>query len=214
MANKSAPILLVEDSVDDFESISRALKKENVVNPLKHVVHAEDGLKYLASGAMPCLIFLDLNMSGMGGVEFLKIIKLNQNTKEIPVIILTCSDDAPVIKACYAYGANAYIVKSSDFNVLASSLKRVKEYWLDTVLLPAIPLEATPNNAAKLTQTEIETLTWIAKGKSRWETGVILGVTEDAVKNRLEGCRRKLDAANTTHAISLALRQGLLFISL
>ena len=214
MVSKSAPILLVEDSLDDFESISRVLKKDNLVNPVKHATSGEDGLKYLRSEAAPCLILLDLNMPGMGGLEFLRIIKLDQNTKEIPVVILTCSDDAPDIKTCYAHGANAYILKSSDLNILANSLKRMKEYWLDTVVLPLTLDQKIPDDTIKLTPTEIVTLTWIARGKSRWETGIILGISEDTVKARLEKCRGKLDASNTTHAISIALQKRLIFIGL
>jgi len=199
MSSKPAPILFVEDSLDDFESISRTLKKENLLNPLKHVTSGERGIAYLRSEAEPCLILLDLNMTGMGGIEFLKIIKQDKDTKEIPVIILTSSNDEPDIRACYAYGANSYMLKSSDLTILASSLRRMKEYWLDTVLLPLSDRPVSNDEAFKLTSPEIEALTWIAKGKSRWETGIILGICEDTVKFRLEKCRRKLDAANTTH---------------
>ena len=77
-------------------------------------------------------------MPGIGGVEFLKIIKRDQATKSIPVIVLTCCDQETTIETCYAYGANSYMLKSSDLEVQAASLKRMKEYWLDTVVLPPI----------------------------------------------------------------------------
>jgi len=191
-------------------------------------------------------------MPGMGGRKFLEKIKQDAAFKEIPVVVLTTSNYEPDIKACYALGANAYILKSSDFSVLADSIKKLKEYWLDTVVLPVIFDEEAMDNKAsfsissrgdhsihsqhavhlspadvkekilgqipakpldeksKLTQPEIDTLTWIARGKSRWEAGVILGVSEDTVKARLEKCRLKLDASNTTHAIAIALLHGLL----
>jgi LuxR family transcriptional regulator, activator of conjugal transfer of Ti plasmids len=62
----------------------------------------------------------------------------------------------------------------------------------------------------KLTPRETEILTWSAKGKSRWETGVILGIAEDTVRAHLENIRKKTGAANTTHAIATALLHGLL----
>ncbi len=62
----------------------------------------------------------------------------------------------------------------------------------------------------KLTPREIEILTWIAKGKSRWEVGIILGISEDTVRAHLENVRNKLGATNTTHAIAIALLHGLL----
>ncbi len=246
MRDRSGPILLVEDSVDDYEATVRAFKKAELVNPLVHAASGERALEYLHAATRPCLILLDLNMPGMGGRKFLEKIKQDAAFREIPVVILTTSNYEPDIKACYALGANAYLLKSDDFGVLATAIKRLKEYWLDTVVLPNIFDEEAVNAKApfsisseegpavhlspadvkekiigqgphkpldeksKLTPHEVETLKWIAHGKSRWETGVILGVSEDTVKARLEKCRQKLDASNTTHAIAIALLHGLL----
>jgi DNA-binding NarL/FixJ family response regulator len=246
MSHKTEPILFVEDNPDDFEATLRAFKKAELVNPLVHADCGERALEYLRVSARPCLILLDLNMPGMGGRKFLEKIKQDPAFREIPVVILTTSNYEPDIKACYALGASAYILKSADFGILAAAIKRLKEYWLDTVVLPAIFDEESANAAAsfsiaggegtavhlspadvkkriigpgpykpldeknRLTPPEVETLTWIARGKSRWESGVILGVSEDTVKARLERCRQKLDASNTTHAIAIALLHGLL----
>ena len=244
--SKNDPILLVEDSAEDFEATVRAFKRAELVNPLVHADCGEHALELLRTGERPCLILLDLNMPGMGGRKFLEIIKQDAAFRDIPVVILTTSNYEPDIKACYALGANAYLLKSADFQVLATAIKRLKEYWLDTVVLPVIFDEEAVNEKSafsissgegpdvylspadvkkkiigakpykpldektKLTPQEIETLTWIARGKSRWETGVILGVSEDTVKARLEKCRQKLDASNTTHAIAIALLHNLL----
>ena len=246
MRDRTGPILFVEDSIQDFEATERAFRQAELVNRLAHADCAEKALEHLRTDERPCLILLDLNMPGMGGIKFLEIIKQDKNHREIPVVILTTSNYEPDIKACYALGANAYVLKSVDFEVLATSIKRLKEYWLDTVVLPVIfDEEAAHEKTAfsiangegpdvylsptsvkekiigqrpqkpldeksKLNAQEIETLTWIACGKSRWETGVILGVSEDIVKARLERCRLKLEASNTTHAIAIALLHDLL----
>lgn len=68
------------------------------------------------------------------------------------------------------------------------------------------PLQDTPS----LTPREVEILTWMSRGKSRWEAGMILGISEDTVRVHLEKARYKLGASNTTHAISLAIKFGLL----
>lgn len=73
-------------------------------------------------------------------------------------------------------------------------------------LAPREPLNAL----IKLTPRETEVLTWVAKGKSRWETGVILHVSEDTVKAHLENIRHKLGATNTTHAIAISLMHGMI----
>lgn len=66
------------------------------------------------------------------------------------------------------------------------------------------------DGSLKLTPREVEILTWIAKGKSRWEVGIILSISEETVKAHLENIRQKLGAVNTTHAIAIALLHGLL----
>jgi len=212
-ASADRPILLVEDSQDDYEATVRAFQKAGLVNPLQHAPTGEKALDCLYA-ERPCLILLDLNMPGMGGRRFLERVKGEDAYRDIPVVVLSTSNDMEDIRACYANGANAYIIKSADFNALANDIRRLKEYWLDTVA-HSVPRDESGADAAekekgRLAPWEIETLVWISRGKSRWETGVILGVSEDTVKSRLEKCRQKLGASNTTHAIAIALQQGLL----
>lgn len=61
-----------------------------------------------------------------------------------------------------------------------------------------------------LTKREIETLVWISKGKTSYETGKILGICEQVVKNYLENIKKKLNASNRTHAVVIALEKQLL----
>ena len=137
MTHKYGPVLLVEDSMDDFEAVKRAFKKVGLVNPLEHVLSAEDGLEYLRAGnkPTPAFILLDLNMPGMGGRKFLEIIKQDPTFKEIPAIVLPTSNHEPDVKMCYALGANTYILKPIEFDVLVTTMKTLKEYWLETALL-------------------------------------------------------------------------------
>lgn len=248
-------ILLIEDSAADFEAAKRAFRKVGLENPLVHVSSGEEALDYLRAPAhRPTLILLDLNMPGMSGDDVLKRVKQSPALKDIPVVILTGSKSRAAIQSCYRLGANAYILKSADFEVLADNIKKLKEHWLDVVELPQVfdergagekvvfsVLEEESHDAAegasrevhlspeevytkimgvgaqkfqkgevRLSPQEIETLTWTARGKSRWEIGVILGVSEDTVKARLEKIRQKLGASNTTHAIAMAILHGLL----
>ncbi|MDE2336729.1 MAG: response regulator, partial [Alphaproteobacteria bacterium] len=138
MAHNTGPILLVEDCADDAEAATHAFKKAGLANPLAHAASAEQAFAYLQASARPCLILLDLNMPGMGGRKFLETLKQDAALKDIPVVIMTASDCEQDIKSCYAMGANAYIVKSSDLAGLATAIRRLKEHWLDTVALPAV----------------------------------------------------------------------------
>jgi two-component system response regulator len=135
---ESQPILIVEDSADDFEATRRAFAKANLRNAIVHALSGEEAMTYLASGepARPGLILLDLNMPGQDGRKTLEIIKQSQELKKIPVVILTTSDDERDVKACYELGANTYIQKPVDFDGLIAAIKQLKEYWFEIALLP------------------------------------------------------------------------------
>ncbi|MCE3232209.1 MAG: response regulator [Rickettsiaceae bacterium] len=136
--HKSQPILIVEDSEDDFDATRRAFTKANLLNPIEHAVSGDKALEYLKNegNCKPGLILLDLNMPGLDGRMTLEIIKQHRNLKKIPVVILTTSDDERDVKACYELGANTYIQKPVDFDGLICAIKQLKEYWFEIALLP------------------------------------------------------------------------------
>jgi len=135
---ESQPILVVDDSEDDFYATERALAKANLYNPIAHAASGESALEWLESKATakPGLILLDLNMPGIDGRKTLEIIKRNSSLKTIPVVILTTSDDERDVEACYALGANTYIQKPVNFDGLIEAMKRLKGYWFEIALLP------------------------------------------------------------------------------
>lgn len=132
------PILIVDDSDDDFEATQRAFTRANFANPIQHAVSGEDAIAYLRSPATetPGLILLDLNMPGMDGRKTLQVIKAGEATKNIPVIVLTTSNDERDIHDCYAFGANTYIQKPVDLDALFAAVQRLKEYWFEIAILP------------------------------------------------------------------------------
>ena len=102
---ESQPILIVEDSADDFEATKRAFNKANLRNVIVHALSGEDALGYLSSriAVKPGLILLDLNMPGQDGRTTLQIIKRSPELKKIPVVILTTSDDERDVKAATSW---------------------------------------------------------------------------------------------------------------
>jgi two-component system response regulator len=135
---ESQPILIVEDSIDDFESTKRAFTKSNLRNMVAHAATGEEALAYLRaeSNPSPGIILLDLNMPGLGGLKTLEIIKKTPHLKKIPVVVLTTSSDERDIHACYEAGANTYIQKPVDFDGLMQAMKQLKEYWFEIAVLP------------------------------------------------------------------------------
>jgi two-component system response regulator len=144
-ARQSQPILLVEDSADDYEATSRAFKKVNLRNPVVWCQSGQAALDYLKqtgahkepnSVVLPGLVLLDLNMPGLDGRKTLQLIKQDEALKRIPVIILTTSADERDIKACYQLGANTYVQKPVSFDGLIEAIQRLKTYWFEFALLP------------------------------------------------------------------------------
>lgn len=133
---KSQPILIVEDSEDDFDATMRALRKANLHNDIKHAYSGQEALDMLQEGLRPGLILLDLNMPGLDGRKTLAIIKQEEHLRKIPVVILTTSDDERDIADCYEHGANTYVQKPVNLDGLFAAIKRMKEYWFEIAILP------------------------------------------------------------------------------
>jgi two-component system, response regulator len=126
-------ILLVEDNPDDAGLTIHALKKYNLANHLLHLNDGEEALTYLFSTQMtstPKVILLDLKMPKIDGMEVLRAIKSDENTKIIPVVVLTSSREERDIIESYKLGVNAYIVKPVDFDKFTKAIADIGFFWL------------------------------------------------------------------------------------
>lgn len=134
-------ILLVEDSIADAEMTIRALKKVNLANKLVHLQDGEEALNFLfaenefagrKNAHAPKVILLDIKMPKVDGIEVLKRIKSHENTKLIPVIIMTSSKEEQDVITSYSLGVNSYVVKPVDFEGFARAVSQLGMYWLLT----------------------------------------------------------------------------------
>jgi CheY-like chemotaxis protein len=75
------------------------------------------------------VIFLDLKMPRVNGLEVLRIIKADADLRQIPVVMLTSSREERDLAESYALGANAYVVKPVEFNRFLSAVKEVGTFW-------------------------------------------------------------------------------------
>jgi CheY-like chemotaxis protein len=132
-------ILLVEDNPTDVELTLRGLKKHNLVNNIVVVNDGEEALDFIfAKGKFidrsihngPKVIFLDLKLPKVDGLEVLKIIKKDERAKLIPVVVLTSSSEEKDIVESYKLGVNSYIVKPVDFDKFIESVGELGMYWL------------------------------------------------------------------------------------
>ncbi|HXA02486.1 MAG TPA: response regulator [Cytophagaceae bacterium] len=145
MNNYEIEVILVEDNPEDAELAIRALKQHHLANKLIHLKDGAEALDFIyGSGAYagngiknnPKVIFLDLKMPKVGGIEVLKRIKSDPMTKTIPVVILTSSGEDPDIEKCYELGASSYIVKPVEFDTFAKTVVELGLYWLLLNRLP------------------------------------------------------------------------------
>ena len=141
MPERSAEILLVEDSMDDAEMTIRALRKVNLVDMVVHLEDGQEALDYLfgngiyADGKKPILpkvILLDIKMPRVDGIEVLRQIKSNELTKTIPVVIMTSSGEEQDVVTSYQLGVNSYVVKPVNFESFAEAVSRLGLFWLMT----------------------------------------------------------------------------------
>ena len=136
---KDKVILLVDDNKNDVFLTLRALKKNKIAND---VVVASDGveaLDYLLGrgkysgrdlSQLPVVTFLDLKMPRMDGLETLRLIRANELTRFLPVVVLTASKEEADIIESYKLGCNAYVRKPVDFEQFAEAAKQLGLFWL------------------------------------------------------------------------------------
>ncbi len=129
--HRAKSVLLVEDNPDDALIIQRAFAQLGLGEKVVHAPSAEQALVHLRSARKekPALILLDLNMSGMSGMEFLQTIKNDPGLAAIPVVVLTTSKDRHDIQQSFDLYAAGYIVKPCDYDAAVKALKIVEDYW-------------------------------------------------------------------------------------
>jgi two-component system, response regulator len=124
-------ILLVEDNPNDAELTQRALRKTEIAARL---VVARDGAeaidRLLNDGLRPRVIFLDLKLPKIDGIEVLRRIRADDRTKGIPVVVLTSSQEERDINESYKLGVNSYVVKPVEFDKFYRTVSDLGTYWL------------------------------------------------------------------------------------
>lgn len=137
---QAPPLLIVEDSNEDFEAIQRFLRKSSVAIPVHRCVNGEQALAFLyrtgiysncQEAPRPGLIVLDLNLPGIDGRQVLRQIKQDSKLQAIPVVVFTTSNNPKDVQDCYQYGVNKYIVKPIDFSQLKQNVQTIVDYWFE-----------------------------------------------------------------------------------
>ncbi len=139
MLPTNVEILLVEDNKSDAMLTIRALKKHNLANNLIHLIDGAQALDFIFGKGefegrdiehKPKVIFLDIKMPKVSGLEVLRIIKKDDRTKLIPVVIMTSSKEEKDIIESHQLGVNSYVVKPVDFDNFSKTIAELGFYWL------------------------------------------------------------------------------------
>ena len=139
---KSKNVLLIEDNKADVRLITEALTSFNTRKNVYNVSNGIEAMHFLRQQEeyknfpRPDIIILDLNLPGKNGFEILKEIKEDERTKKIPVVVLSVSNSSDDIDKSYLLQANCYITKSMNLDDFIKDVKKIDDFWLNSVRLP------------------------------------------------------------------------------
>ncbi len=123
-------ILLIEDDQIEVMKLQRTVSKLGLKHTIVEAKNGEDALEILQSGQkLPDIILLDLNMPRMNGIEFLDILKNDNQLKYLPTIILTTSENRADLLKCYEAGIAGYVVKPLKYEDYESKMRKLMDYW-------------------------------------------------------------------------------------
>ena len=139
MTESAVEVLIVEDNPQDLELTLRALRRSHLANNIVSVGDGEEALDFLfARGRysgrsghdVPRVVFLDLKLPKVDGLEVLRAMRSDPRTKTVPVVIITSSAEERDRIATYDVGANSYVVKPIEFDSFTKTMSDVGFYWL------------------------------------------------------------------------------------
>ena len=139
MSNGEVEIVLVEDNPNDAELITRSLKRHHLANKLVLLKDGAEALEFLLAEGVPVyssghpaprVVLLDIKLPKVDGIEVLRQMKSDERTRDIPVVILTSSNEERDVKEAYALGVNSFVTKPIKFEEFAKVVAELGMYWL------------------------------------------------------------------------------------
>lgn len=131
-------ILLLEDDIIEVMKFKRAMAKLGMDHELVEAKNGEEALEILKDHSiLPDIVFLDLNMPKINGLEFLKIVKEDSILRFLPTVMLTTSSNRKDILACYDIGVAGYIIKPLKYEHYVTKIEMALNYWSMNELIKA-----------------------------------------------------------------------------
>jgi CheY-like chemotaxis protein len=134
--SKSLNILLIEDDTIEVMKFNRVIKTLGLNHKIIEANNGEEALLILKDKEIiPDVIFLDLNMPKINGIEFLQILKADDYLRYIPAVILTTSNNHKDVLECYKIGIAGYVLKPLKYDDYVERVRKMLEYWSTNELI-------------------------------------------------------------------------------
>lgn len=205
-------LLVVDDQAIVRQGIAALLAHDDAQAVVLEAADAAAGLELAANHADLDAVFLDLAMPGVGGMA--AIAAFAGARPDVPVIVLTASDDPANVRLAFEHGALGYVPKTASSQTLLAALRLVLsgESFVPALLLREGAPGAAPGRVAAnrgLTTRQADVLGCLAQGLSNKAIGRRLGISEKTVKAHMTGLLRDLGAPNRDEALREARARGL-----
>lgn len=144
-------ILIAEDNAGHFQLIKKNLWLTCVDKEILQFKNGQEILNFLFKAETEThldekkkyVLLLDIRMPQVDGLEVLKRVKADQRLRKIPVIMLTTTSDADMIKQCYELGCSYYLVKPVDYHRFMETVQSLGEFFsMEGLRLPSVSQES------------------------------------------------------------------------
>jgi DNA-binding NarL/FixJ family response regulator len=199
-------ILVVDDHPVLREGVLAMLSGHADVQVVAQAANGREALEQFRRHR-PDIVLMDIQMPEMNGIDAIAAIRAEASAARI-IVLTTYRGDVSALRALRA-GAVGYLLKSQLLNELVDTIRAVHAG------LRRIPPEIAAELAAHfgddaLSEREIQVLRLVAQGNSNKQVAADLGVSEDTIKAHMKNVCAKLNAKDRTHAVTTALRRGIL----
>ena len=201
---------------DDHSMIRQGIRTYLQSKSIEIVGEATDGLMavQMANNLQPDVVIMDIHMPELTGIEATRRILFNN--PDIRILVLTAYDTPAYVNALLEAGADGFILKTAEFEVLYQALQEVavgRKAFDDDVMAKVSQLdEDSTSQLESLTKREIEILTHVGYGKTNKEIGKELFISDRTVQGHLKNVYAKLGATTRTEAVTVALQHGLIVL--
>jgi DNA-binding NarL/FixJ family response regulator len=155
------------------------------------------------------MIMLDLGLPGMSGIEAIK--RYVQDFPQVPIVVLSASDDRRMADSALRAGARFFLSKSASIELISDIAKRILSGLSETPqwVTKQADQSSSVNGDICLTQRQRETLTLLSNGYSNKEIGLRMGLAEITIKAHVSAIFRQLGVANRIQAVLAARHLGI-----